>query len=300
MPLEMAGATRRVLRANGLEFSAWEAGSGPVVLCLHGFPDHARSFRHQLPALAEGGFRAIAPTLRGYEPSSQPANREYHVVRLAEDVIGWLDDLGVERAHLVGHDWGAVTGYLAAAMAPKRFSSLVTLAIPHPGRFLRLGAFYRPGQLLKSWYILFFQLRGIADRKLAANDFAFVERLWRDWSPGWAYPPDEMAELKATFRMPGVAKAALGYYRAIPDFFSAPGRATFRLQTAKIEVPTLALTGEVDGCMDTRLHDDLTYPEDFPRGVVVARIAGAGHFLHQESPANVTPRILDWIRRHPA
>ena len=85
------------LRANGLRFSAHAAGAGPLVLCLHGFPDHAGSFRHQLPALAAAGYRAVAPTMRGYEPSSQPRDGDYHIVRLAEDVVGWLDHLGAER-----------------------------------------------------------------------------------------------------------------------------------------------------------------------------------------------------------
>lgn len=287
-----------VLEANGLRFSAWEAGGGPLVLCLHGFPDHARSFRRQLPVLAAAGYRAVAPMLRGYEPSSQPKDADYHAVRLAEDAVGWLDALGAKRAHLVGHDWGAVAGYLAAALAPERFLSLTTLSVPHPGRFLREAALRRPSQLLNSWYILFFQLRGVADRRLARDDFAFVEKLWRDWSPGWAWPPDEMAALKQTLRQPGVARAVLGYYRAIADFFSAAGRATQRLQMAKIRVPTLALTGERDGCMDTRLHDDLMRAADFPAGVEVARVAGAGHFLHQEAPEAVNERLLAWLRRH--
>jgi pimeloyl-ACP methyl ester carboxylesterase len=287
-----------VLHANGLQFSAWEAGEGPVVLCLHGFPDHARSFRHQLPALASAGYHAVAPTLRGYEPSSQPPNGGYQGIRLAEDVIGWLDDLGAKQAHLIGHDWGAVIGYLAAALAPQRFLSLATLSVPHPGRFLREAVIHRPRQLISSSYILYFQLRGIAERKIERDDFAFLEALWRKWSPGWSWPPDEMAALKDTFRQPGVVRASLGYYRAIPDFFSQAGRATFRLQTAKIPVPTLALTGELDGCMDTRLHDDLTYPEDFPKGIEIARVSNAGHFLHQEKPDDVTPRLLRWIRRH--
>ena len=115
------------LHAGPLTFSSLAAGVGPPVLLVHGFPDHARSWRLQLPALAEAGYRAVAPTLRGYEPSSQPADGDYHIVRMAED-------LGGEPVHLVGHDWGAVIAYVAAALAPDRLRSLTTLAIPHPGR----------------------------------------------------------------------------------------------------------------------------------------------------------------------
>ena len=130
----MAEPMPLTLKANGLEFHAFERGSGPIVLCLHGFPDHARSYRHQLGPIADAGYRAIAPTLRGYEPRSQPKDGAYQMSCLAEDVVGWIDDLGEDKVHLVGHDWGAVVGYAAAALAPERFHSLTTIAIPHVGR----------------------------------------------------------------------------------------------------------------------------------------------------------------------
>jgi pimeloyl-ACP methyl ester carboxylesterase len=286
-----------VLHAAGLRFSALEAGAGPVVLCLHGFPDNARSFRFQLPALADAGFRAVAPTLRGYEPSSQPADGDYHIVRMAEDVVGWIDDLGASRVHLVGHDWGAVIGYAAAVLAPDRLLSLTTLAIPHPGR-LQEGIRKLPSQLRKSWYMLFFQLRGIADRAVAARDQALIEKLWRDWSPGWSLPRDEMAEVKRTLAQPGVRRAALGYYRAMFDRRSAAARETAALLDRPIPVATLAFTGALDGCMDSRLHDLVMHDEDFPAGVEVVRLADAGHFLHQEKPDAVNARLLAWLRAH--
>lgn len=284
------------LRAGGLRFSALTQGEGPLVLCLHGFPDNRRSFRHQLPALAAAGFRAVAPTLRGYEPSSQPADGDYHVVRMAEDVVGWIDDLGQERVHLVGHDWGAIIAYAAAALAPERLHSLTTLAIPHPGRLQREGLRRLPSQLRNSWYILFFQLRGIADAVVEARDWAFIEKLWRDWSPGWELPAQELASVKETLRLPGVKKAALAYYRATFDLRSAAAKQTARLLASQIGVPTLALTGALDGCMDTRLHDLVMKPEDFPAGFRVVRVDGAGHFLHQERPEEVNRILLDWLR----
>ena len=166
------------LRAGSLSFSAHAAGKGPTVLLVHGFPDHARSWRFQLPALADAGYRAVAPTLRGYEPSSQPADGDYHIVRMAEDVVAWIDDLGGEPVHLVGHDWGAIIAYAVAALAPARLLSLTTLAIPHPGRLRSHGLRQLPSQLRNSWYILFFQLRGIADFVVEARDWAFIEKLW--------------------------------------------------------------------------------------------------------------------------
>jgi len=286
------------LHASGLAFSALTAGSGPdLVLCLHGFPDHARSFRHQLPALAAAGHRALAPTLRGYEPSSQPADGDYHIVRMAEDVVGWIDDLGAERVHLVGHDWGAVIAYAVAALAPGRLRSLATLAIPHPGRLRTDGIPKLPSQIRNSWYMLFFQLRGLSDWVVERDDWAFIARLWRDWSPGWTPPPEELASVKRTLAAPGVKKAALGYYRAMFSLGGAAAKETARLLSSPIPVRTLALTGALDGCMDTRLHDLTMKAEDFPEGFEVARVEGAGHFLHQENPDLVNRLLLDWIAR---
>ena len=283
------------LHANGLEFSALVQGEGPIVLCLHGFPDNQRSFRLQLPALAAAGYRAIAPTLRGYEPSSQPADGDYHIVRMAEDVVGWIDDLGADRVHLVGHDWGAVIGYAAAALAPGRLHSLTTIAIPHPGR-LQDGAIQQvPSQLRNSWYMMFFQLRGIADHVVERNDWALIEKLWRDWSPGWSPPPEELAAVKRTLALPGVKKAALGYYRAMFGFRAEGAKETRRLLDSRIEVRTLALTGALDGCMDTRLHDLAMHADDFPNGMRVERIENAGHFVHQERPEQVNKLLVDWL-----
>jgi pimeloyl-ACP methyl ester carboxylesterase len=275
------------LRASGLSFSALAAGSGPVVLCLHGFPDHKGSFRFQLPALAAAGYRAVAPALRGYEPSSQPDDGDYHVVRMAEDVVGWIDALGERSVHLVGHDWGAVIGYAAAALAPDRLRSLVTLAIPHPVRMQREGLRRLPSQLRKSWYMFFFQLRGLADFAVEARAWAFIEKLWRDWSPGWALPDEELRAVKRTLAQPGVKRAALAYYRAAFALWSEGSKQTTRLLDAPIPVPTLALTGELDGCMDTRLHDIAMHERDFPAGLQVVRVEKAGHLLHQEKPDEV-------------
>jgi len=230
------GTGTTTLRANGLSFSALSEGTGPVVLCLHGFPDNHRSFRGQLPALAAGGFRGVAPTLRGYEPAAQPEDGDYHIVRMAEDVVGWIDDLGQERVHLVGHDWGAVIGYAAAALAPERLDSLTTLAIPHPGRLRKEGIRKLPSQLANSWYMLFFQLRGIADRVVEARDWAFIEKLWRDWSPGWEIPAQELAGVKQTLAQPGVKKAALAYYRAMFELRSAAAKETAQLLAGRFLV----------------------------------------------------------------
>ena len=287
--------------SNGaLEFSAFACGlkenpTRPLVLCLHGFPDNARSFRFQLPALAQAGYRVIAPTLRGYEPRSQPVDKDYSVGTLARDVLAWIDELGEEKVHLIGHDWGAGIAYMAGAIAPERFHSLTTIAVPHAAR-LPDGIRLVPSQLAKSWYMMFFQLRGVAEIAVERNDWSLIRRLWRDWSPGYELPKEEWANLRATFELPGVKRAMLSYYRQN----ASPGvllglKKTEATKLTTVRVRTLAITGVDDGCMDTRLYDHVFLAEDFPNGVRVERIQNAGHFTHQEKPDEVNRLTLAWL-----
>lgn len=293
------------VKAGKLELSALEtgeAGQGETVLLLHGFPDTLRSFRHQLPVLAEAGFHAVAPALRGYEPDDALDSREatFHVVRVAEDALALADALSPQApVHLVGHDWGSVAVQLAVAMAPERVRTATVIAVP-PMRSVQAGLRRHPRQLLLSSYMLFFQVRGIADRIVAARDFAFIELLWRRWSPGWEWDPDDMAALKDAFRRPGVLRNALSYYRALANPVDSECRALMarmqELVRTKTDVPLLAVTGGTDGCMDTRLFDHID-PRGFPGGLRVERIEGAGHFCQLEKPGPVGDLLLDWLRK---
>lgn len=284
------------LQNEELTFSALTMGQGTPVLCLHGFPDDYRSFRKQMKPIADAGFQVIAPMMRGYEPSSQPQNKDYHVISLAKDVNAWLDHLKIQKAHLIGHDWGAITSYAAAALYPNRFYSLTTIAIPHlknlPGGLMNF-----PGQVKNSWYILFFQLPFISDFTVKNNSFAFIEKLWRDWSPGFDLPEEEMSRLKQTFSAPGVLDAALRYYRALPDFVSDQGKESWSALSMPIRLPTLAITGKEDGCMESSLHRSMMKDEDFPAGLQIKEIDHGGHFVHLEKPDEVNKIILDFIEK---
>tara|TARA_B100000674_G_scaffold128593_1_gene99061 strand:+ start:120 stop:1025 length:906 start_codon:yes stop_codon:yes gene_type:complete len=276
-----------------LTFSAQAMGDGPIVLCLHGFPDNAGSFRHQLPALAEAGYRAISLTLRGYEPGAIPADGDYTMETIATDILAVIESLDTGPVHLIGHDWGAAVAYVAASAAPERLKSLTVMAVPHAGRFAREGLRI-PKQLRLSWYMGFFNIPWLSDWVVQRQDYAFIRKLWRDWSPGWQPEPGVLHSVIQTLSQPGVRSAALGYYRAALSIKAL-------LVSAKeahypVPVPTLALSGERDGCIASEVFEQLMVAQDFPKGLTFSRIAEAGHFLHQEQPEQVNREILDWLK----
>ncbi|MXO91102.1 alpha/beta fold hydrolase [Pontixanthobacter aquaemixtae] len=287
-------AVRLTLHNGPLSFSATAMGSGPTVLCLHGFPDNATSFRQQLPFLAENGYRAVAVTLRGYEPGSIPADGDYSMQELVSDVVAWVEELGGDPVHIVGHDWGAAIAYSAAAFAPDKFRSAAAMAVPHPTRF-GVEARRYPKQAMLSWYMLFFQLRGLSERIVRARDFAFIKWLWRKWSPGWTPSHAEMGSVIATLRQPGVLEASLGYYRAALGGKKPPASGAAQ-QHFKLHVPILAMTGARDGCVDTAIFEKLLHDEDHCAGLRFERVQGAGHFLHQEKPDACNAILLDWLK----
>ncbi len=266
------------LAASGLEFSAIHAGVGneSVVVCLHGFPDSPATFRYQIAPLVEAGHRVIVPTLRGYEPSSQPADDDYSLTMLADDVVGWLDHLGIEQAHIVGHDWGAVIAYVTAARHHDRIVTATAMAVP-PLAAIPAAVRRVPRQLARSWYMTFFQLPKLSDRALRGRDWWLLRRLWRSWSPGYTLSDAEWQALRQQFEQPGVIKAALAYYRqnATPPILLGL-RSTPAMQLAEIPVPTLIINGADDGCMDRRLFDAAIDPADFPAGMRHVEVADAG------------------------
>lgn len=283
------------IAARGMTFSTLEAGEGPLVLCLHGFPDSLRSFRHQLPALAAAGYRAVAPAMRGYAPTGAAPDGRYQTAALALDAVALIEALGYDDAVVFGHDWGAVAAYGAAIAAPTRVRALVTAAVPY-GAQVSAAFMSSYDQQRRSWYMFFFQTP-FADVALAHDDYAFVERLWRDWSPGWNFPADEMTKLKNVFRQPGVAEAALGYYRAMFNpALQDPALADLqnRMMLTPIDVPALMLHGANDGCMGAELVEGMA--AYFPRGLRTEIVPGTGHFLHQENPERVNALVLDFLR----
>ncbi|MCA9513831.1 MAG: alpha/beta hydrolase, partial [Myxococcales bacterium] len=268
------------LDVRGARVTADVAGRGDdVVLCLHGFPDTRRTFRALLPTLARAGHRAVAPTLRGYEPAT--ARGAADVTDLVDDVFATLDALGVARAHLVGHDWGAIVAQLAAAREPARVRSLVSLAIPPLGA-LPAALARRPTRLLPLAYILGFQLRARSVRALLARDMGAVDALWRRWSPGYELPDAERRALHAALAAPGVMAAGVGYYRDLVALWRPRTRALHALSRRPVRVPALYLAGGRDGCVPASAFGPALAATRFTGAGELQTLAGAGHFLHLE------------------
>ncbi len=282
------------VQARGLTFHTLEEGEGPLVLCLHGFPDHARTFRYQMPVLAAAGFRVVAPFTRGYAPTDPASDGCYQTATQAMDILAIIEALGYDDAVVYGHDWGALAAYGAALAAPERLRALITSAVPYGPQMA--GAFMTSyDQQKRFWYMFFFQ-HPFAEVAVAHDDFAFIEHLWSDWSPGWRWPADEMELVKATFRKPGVLDAALAYYRAqLGSGKQDPALVELQAKMfgAPIEVPGLMIHGADDALMRSQLLEGMS--DVYPKGLRMEIVPGAGHFVHQEKPDVVNRILVDFL-----
>ncbi len=290
----------RMVRANNTEFGLLEAGGpGPLALCLHGFPDAAHTWRYLLPELAQAGFHAVAPFMRGYAPSAVPGDGCYGLGALVADAIALHEVLGGDdQAVLIGHDWGAEAAYGAVAFSPDRWRRLVTLAVPPAALDPVLFSDYE--QLKRFFYLFFFRdPEAAADGVVAADDMAFIDRLWRDWSPGYD-ATEHLGGVKDALRQPANLRAAIGYYRtagAAPGDAAAGDGAPYSQQEQaarrRAERPTLYLHGSADGCIRAELISDAA--SALAPGSRVVPVPDAGHFLHLEKPGEVNRQILAWI-----
>ncbi|HTM19743.1 MAG TPA: alpha/beta fold hydrolase [Kofleriaceae bacterium] len=263
--------------------------NGPPVLLLHGFPDHAPSWLPLMDRLAERGFRAVAPWLRGYAPSV--LDGPHDVSRLTADVLALADAVAPGRKlSLVGHDWGAIAAYPTLLAAPDRFACAVTMAVPHPVALLANGP-RNPMQLARSWYVGLFQLGALGERAATARDFALIDRLWRRWSPDFTLPAPARAALHAC--LAASMPAPIRYYRSL-NATMADARARHR-RGERIATPLFNLHGARDGCVGPALARD---QERFFTGPFAAEIVdGAGHFLQLEAPDRVAERMIPWLAR---
>lgn len=285
----MSAIAERPLAGHGIPLHCRVAGpaSGPLVVCLHGFPDAPHGFDPLLQALAGAGYRAVAPAMRGYAPSPVPPDGDCRIATLGRDALAIADALGARRLAIVGHDWGALAAHAAAALAPERVATIVACAVPHPRRMR--AALLHPRQLRRSWYIGFFQLPRLPERVLARG--GLIERLWRDWSPGVDWPDAVLARVRAALDGPERIRAALAYYRALPAQLLWPRHAAERRRLlAPTPVPAMLVCGARDGCIGAELFADVA--DCYPAGLHRWCADQAGHFMHYEQPRRFVQAVL--------
>jgi pimeloyl-ACP methyl ester carboxylesterase len=267
------------VEANGLRFHLAEQGDGTAVLLLHGFPDTGEVWRFQMPALAEAGLRAIAPDLRGRGRSERPEGVEaYALPGLVADAVGLLDALGVERAHVVGHDWGAVVAWAVAALAPERVDRLVAMSVGFPGAV-------RPDRraLEQAWYRLLF-LFPEAEEVLRSDDW-FLFRILAEEAPDLERYVAELAD-------PGALTAGLNWYRANLPVGVTAGTDTPRLP--RVQASTLGLFGADDRYLTERaMVASAAYVDGSWR---YERIDDAGHWLQLEQPERINELLVEFLR----
>jgi pimeloyl-ACP methyl ester carboxylesterase len=295
--------THRSVTANGCRFHVAAIGEGPLVLLLHGFPEFWWTWRHQLVALAEAGYRAVAVDLRGYGDSDKPP-RGYDLITAAADAAGLIRALGEANATVVGHDWGGLTAWTLAAYFPKSVRRLAIVSMAHPLRmrarvlsspFRISRALSEPdGPARRGGYPLAFQVPMLPERQLVRDDGALVGSILSSWSaPGW--PDQETVQAyQHAMRIPPVAHTSLEYFRwFVRSTFRPDGLRYARQMRSPVATPVLHLHGAADSCIPpSAARGAGRYVEGPYRWKI---IEGAGHFPHEERPDSFNAELLGWL-----
>jgi pimeloyl-ACP methyl ester carboxylesterase len=273
----------RRLSGDGVTLAVLDEGEGAPVLLLHGFPDSSHLWRHQVAALVEAGMRAVAPDLRGFGESDKPeAVEAYALTHSVADIVAVLDGLGVERAHVVGHDWGAVVAWLLAALEPARVDRLVAMSVGHPNAPRRRSM----EQQEKSWYMLLFQFEGVAEELLSRDDW----KLFREWLRN----DGDVDRYVADLSRPGALTAGLNWYRAN----AAPRLALeTRPPVPAVAAPTLGVWSSGDNYL---VEDRMLRSAEHVTGRWrYERIDGASHWMQLDARERVNELLLDFLAERP-
>jgi pimeloyl-ACP methyl ester carboxylesterase len=264
-----------------------EAGDGPLIVLLHGFPEFWYGWRQQIRPLAAAGFHVVAPDMRGYNLSSRPASvKAYDTDPLVADILGLVQERGSESAMLVGHDWGGTVAWATAMNHPEVVDRLAILNAAHP-RKLSQGL-HHPSQLRKSWYFFFFALPELPESVVHANNWHFFRHFLHDAHP--AFTPEEIDRYVEAWSQKGAATGMINYYRA--SVRKSPKRAEAELRP--IKAPALVIWGQ----RDRYLGPELAEPDhdDVPNLDRVERLPDASHWVHHDEAERVTQLLIDFFR----
>jgi len=284
----------RRVAANGARFHLVEAGSGPMVLFLHGFPEFWYAWRHQLPVVADAGFRAVAMDLRGYGGSDKTP-RGYDPATLSADIAGVIRSLGESDAVVVGHGWGGYVGWATAALRGDQVRALVPVAAPHPLHLINLLRGGR-GQLGPVRHLLSMQVPVLPERRIMSDDAAYVERLLRSRSaPDSEFPdPDTASRYRDAMRLWPAPHCALEYHRWL---FRSRLRSDGRAFAARMRTPSSQAVLQIHGGVDPTIHrgcDDSS--RDHVAGPYRLEILDqVGHFPHEESADEFSKILVEWL-----
>jgi pimeloyl-ACP methyl ester carboxylesterase len=273
------------IQTNGVRLHYVTQGDGPLMLMLHGFPEFWYSWRHQIPEFA-ADYKVVALDLRGYNDSDKPqAVEAYTMSELVKDVAGVIRGLGYSKCVLVGHDWGGAIAWNAAYKLPDLIDTLIVMNLPHPAKFA--AGLRSPQQLLRSWYIFFFQLPLLPEWLLQWNDYDAIGRAFTEMAiDKSAFTPADIAAYKAAAAKPGALTAMLNYYRNV-----------FRLdllQTRwqKLHIPTLLIWGENDTALGIELTENT---EELVEDLTIHYIRQCSHWVQQEQPQQVNRQMRDFL-----
>ena len=276
------------LETNGIHLHVVTAGdsSGKPVVLLHGFPEFWYGWRRQIPAMVTAGYRVIVPDQRGYNLSDKPKGvKSYRMAELCRDMLGLLDHFGIEKTNLAGHDWGAAVAWELAINTPQRIERLAILNVPNPTVMLdTLRKSVR--QMLKSWYIGFFQIPGLADWVLRINDYSATRRMLAFSGKAGTFSPENMAEYKQAWAQPGALSAMINWYRAA-------FRERSKLNTnVRVQVPTLVLWGKRDVALSVEMAQESIELCDNGRLVT---FENATHWVQHDEAEEVNRQLIEFF-----
>jgi pimeloyl-ACP methyl ester carboxylesterase len=280
-----------VASVNGIDLHYVEAGPGdgiPLVL-LHGFPEFWFGWRHQIPALAEAGFRVLALDQRGYNLSAKPSGvAAYDLDVLAADVVAFAEQMGLDRLAVVGHDWGASVAWWLATTQPRRLLRMAILNAPHPALWKRAMR-HNPAQRRKSWYVYVMALPWLPELAMRANRFKALARSLLDSSRPGTFREDDLESYRRAWAQPGALTATLNWYRALL-------RKRFPETLPRIDVDTLMIWGVEDKFGDRSVAEESMALCSAGRAVFVD---GATHWVHHEEPERVNQLLIEFLRGAP-